>query len=172
MGALSSTSIRALCAADTPLLRGYQDFEAQLQPNGFDLTLEAISRHSGPGSVGISNNDRVLPDLIPLPFDGDGWAELEPGVYHVTFNEVVALPLDLMALGRPRSTLCRMGAAIHTAVWDAGYEGRSSSLLAVSNREGIRLQKNARILQLVFLGVSNPPAEGYSGIYQGENVNR
>jgi dUTP pyrophosphatase len=171
-GALSSTSIRALCSAPKPLLRDVIDFETQLQPNGFDLTLETISRHNGPGSVGVSNSDRVLPDLLPVPFDSDGWLTLEPGVYHITFNEVVALPLNLMALGRPRSTLCRMGATIHTAVWDAGYEGRSSSLLAVSNPAGIRLQKNARVLQLVFLGVSDPSQEGYSGIYQGENVSR
>lgn len=169
-GALSNKSIRALCEAQPPLLRDFQDFETQLQPNGFDLTLETLSAHGGRGTVGVSNADRVLPDLHPVAFDSDGWVDLAPGIYHITFNEIVALPLNVMALGRPRSTLCRIGATIHTAVWDAGYEGRSSSLLAVTNPLGIRLQQNARVMQLVFFGVSNPPETGYAGIYQRENI--
>lgn len=171
-GALSNNSIRALCQTAPPLLRDYRDFETQLQPNGFDLTLETLSRYTGRGTVGVSNADRVLPDLEPVAFDNDGWVELAPGNYHITFNEIVALPLNVMALGRPRSTLCRVGATIHTAVWDAGYEGRSSSLLAVSNPNGFRLQQNARVMQLVFFGVSNPPESGYAGIYQRENIHR
>jgi dUTP pyrophosphatase len=75
-----------------------------------------------------------------------------------------------MALGRPRSTLNRIGVTIHTAVWDAGYEGRSTSLLSVLNTEGVRIQQHSRVLQLVFVGVTNPPASGYSGIYQRENI--
>lgn len=169
-GALSNSSIRALISTEKPLLREYQDLESQLQPNGFDLTLDSLSVHQGAGVVGISNSDRVLPDLVSLEFGAQGWIDLQPGIYHITFNEIVALPLNLMALGRPRSTLCRIGATIHTAVWDAGYEGRSSSMLSVMNPHGIQLQKNARVMQLVFFGVSNPPEAGYAGIYQGENI--
>jgi dUTP pyrophosphatase len=80
--------------------------------------------------------------------------------------------LTVMALGRPRSTLNRIGATIHTAVWDAGYEGRSTSLLAVMNPNGVQLQQHARVMQLVFFAIGEPPGEGYAGIYQGENVNR
>jgi dUTP pyrophosphatase len=84
----------------------------------------------------------------------------------------VALPLSLMAFGRPRSSLNRIGVTIHTAIWDAGYEGRSTSLLSVLNPAGVRLQQHGRVLQLVFVAVADPPAAGYSGIYQGENVLR
>lgn len=171
-GALSNSSIRTLCGANPPLLRDYIDFDAQIQPNGFDLTLESLAIHQGSGTVGRSNADRVLPELASLAFGADGWIDLAPGIYHITFNEIVALPLNLMALGRPRSTLCRIGATIHTAVWDAGYEGRSSSMLSVLNPHGIRLQQDARVMQLVFFGVSNPPESGYSGLYQGENIKR
>ena len=93
-----------------------------------------------------------------------------PGIYHITYNEVVSLPTDLMALGRPRSSLNRSGATIHTAVWDAGYSGRSTSLMAVLNPVGFRVQRDARVLQLVFFGLSVEAERGYSGIYQGENV--
>ena len=171
-GALSSASLRTLIASDKPLIRQFVDLESQLQPNGFDLTLESIQYHSGAGVVGRSNADRVLPDLEPLSFDGEGWIDLEPGIYHITYNEVVALPLNLMALGRPRSTLNRIGVTIHTAVWDAGYEGRSTSLLSVMNPNGVQLQRDARVMQLIFFAVGNPPETGYSGIYQGENIGR
>jgi len=169
---LSADAIRAAIGTQKPLLRDYIDLDAQVQPNGFDLTLASVAQHSGPGVVGQSNADRVLPDLADLPFDAKGWIDLAPGCYHIVYNEVVALPLNLMALGRPRSTLGRIGATIHTAVWDAGYEGRSTSLLAVLNPDGIRLQKNARVMQLVFMTIASPGTVGYSGIYQGENIKR
>ena len=65
-----------------------------------------------------------------------------------------------MALGRPRSSLLRSGVALHTAVWDAGYRGRSQSLLTVHHPEGFRLQRDARLAQLVFFRLSNLPEQG------------
>jgi dUTP pyrophosphatase len=171
-GALSNATLRALIESDKPLIREFVDLDSQLQPNGFDLTLESVHSHRGAGVVGRSNADRVLPDLESLNFDADGWIDLQPGIYHITYNEVVALPLNLMALGRPRSTLNRIGITIHTAVWDAGYEGRSTSLLSVMNPDGVQLQRGARVMQLVFFGVTNPGSTGYAGVYQGENIER
>ncbi|MEZ4496947.1 MAG: deoxyuridine 5'-triphosphate nucleotidohydrolase, partial [Thermomicrobiales bacterium] len=69
----------------------------------------------------------------------------------------------------PRSSIARSGAAIHTAVWDAGYSGRSTSLLHVINPDGLRLQRNARVTQLVFMTLSETTEHGYAGIYQNEN---
>ena len=120
--------------------------------------------------LGASNTDRVLPETEPLPFDGEGWLELPEGAYLVTFNEIVNLPPDLMALGRPRSSLLRSGVALHTAVWDAGYHGRSQSLLTVHHPNGFRLQRNARVAQLVFFRLTTPPEQGYQGRYQGEGL--
>ena len=111
----------------------------------------------------------MLPPLSPLAFDGLGFLYLAPGIYIVTYNEIVHLPAEVMALGRPRSSLLRSGVAVHNAVWDAGYRGRSQSLLAVYNPQGFRLERNARIVQLVFLRLSGP-TQGYQGTYQGENV--
>ena len=58
---------------------------------------------------------------------------------------------------------------MHTAVWDAGYSGRSQSLMVVYNPYGFRLSRNARILQLVFFFLTRESPEGYQGIFQGEN---
>jgi dUTP pyrophosphatase len=171
-GALTREDLRQRILGTPPLFTDYHDLNAQLQPNGFDLSVGALNQFRGPGSIAVDNADRILPDLEPLSFGDDGWADLAPGIYQVLFNEVVQLPLDLMALGRPRSSLGRCGVTIHTAVWDAGYAGRSTALLSVLNPAGFRVQRNARVLQLVFYTVTRPPASGYDGIYQGENITR
>jgi dUTP pyrophosphatase len=77
-----------------------------------------------------------------------------------------------MALGRTRSSLSSGGATIFTAVWDAGYRGRSTALLTVLNPEGLRLQRDARLIQLVFFTLVSPTERGYDGIYQNERVTR
>jgi dUTP pyrophosphatase len=74
-----------------------------------------------------------------------------------------------MALARPRSSLLRCGVTVNTAVWDAGYSGRSQSLMVVYNSHGFRLQRNARLVQLVFLRLTEE-TEGYHGAYQRENI--
>ena len=172
-GPLNRSVIAALLDADPPLLKGWIDVERQIQPNGFDLTIASIasfSGGSGPGRMGISDDYLVLPKPENVAFDDDGWASLEPGPYLIAFNETVNLPLDLMALVRPRSSLLRSAASVHTAVWDAGYHGRSQALLVVHHPEGYLLQRNARVAQMVFFPLTAPAEWGYSGRYQHENL--
>jgi dUTP pyrophosphatase len=155
---------------DRPLLTDWLDLEQQLQPNGFDLTLREVGRYEGVGTIARENAGRRLPEVVPLPFAADGFLDLAPGPYQIIFNEVVDLPNDVMALGRPRSSLARCGAAIHSAVWDAGYHGRSTSLMVVGNPAGFRVERDARLLQLVFFALGEAVADGYRGAYQGENL--
>lgn len=169
-GALNREQLVALITAEKPLITEYIDLDNQVQPNGIDLTLREVARHEGQGTIGIDSADRVLPELIPLEFDTNGWLTLEAGIYHILYNEVVDIPKSLMALGRPRSSLARCGVSIVTAVWDAGYNGRSTSMLVVENPAGFRVQKDARVMQLVFFGMSEATADGYRGRYQGENI--
>lgn len=166
-GALSREAIWQLIE-DQGMVSGLLDAERQLQPAGLDVTLGAIFELTESGRLGV--DERQLPDRVPLAFDFWGWMRLGPGSYMIQLNEAVNLPLDVMALGRPRSTLLRCGAALHTALWDPGYSGRSECLLTVSNPAGIELQKDARIMQLVFFRMEQPAATGYSGRYQGENL--
>jgi dUTP pyrophosphatase len=153
-----------------PLLERYLSLEDQLQPNGFDLTLRNVDRLVSGGSVGAGKNQRELSSSETLAFDGDGWAHLQSGPYLITFNEIINLALDLMALGRPRSSLLRSGVSVHTAVWDAGYRGRSQALLVVHNPCGYRVQRDARLVQLVFFRLPRPASQGYQGRFLGENL--
>jgi len=172
-GALSRAAIADLIAGDPPLLEEYRDLNVQLQPNGFDVSVRSVSAYdaeSTAGSIGVCDADRVLPDNAELSFDADGWLYLKPGAYLIAFNEVVNLPRHIMALARPRSSLLRSGVAIHTAVWDAGYSGRSQALLVVHHPAGFRIRRDARVAQLVFFPLDAADTRGYSGRYQGENL--
>ena len=152
-----------------PLVEGLIAPDEQLQPNGVDLTLRHISLFQSPGKITTSNDQRIVSDLAPLIFDGLGFILLAPGIYSIIYNEIVHLPENIMALATPRSSLLRCGVTVNTAVWDAGYSGRSQSLLVVYNPQGFQLQRNARIIQLVFFRLENR-TEGYRGNYQNENI--
>jgi dUTP pyrophosphatase len=169
MPVLSGNDIRRLIEHEPPLVEGWLDLDEQVQANGFDLTLRDITVPQSAGNMPVASDRRVLPDLSPLIFDGMGSIELVCGIYIITYNEVVNLPKNIMALGRPRSSILRCGVNIGTAVWDAGYSGRSQSLLVVYNTRGFRVQRNARITQLVFFELTGE-SKGYNGVYQGENI--
>jgi dUTP pyrophosphatase len=169
MPVLSGKDIRRLIKQKPTLLEGWLNLDEQVQTNGFDLTLREVAVIKSAGQIAAANSQRIVPGLSPLAFDGEGYLSLDPGTYIITYNEIVHLPKNIIALGRPRSSLLRCGVNVGTAVWDAGYEGRSQSLLVVYNPQGFRVQRNARLTQLVFMELTGE-SEGYKGVYQGENI--
>jgi dUTP pyrophosphatase len=144
--------------------------ETQTQMCGMELTLQKIERFTSAGAVAFDNIERELPQTEVMDFEPSGWIYLAAGAYLVTFNEIVSIPRDVAAMARARSTLLRCGASLETALWDPGYRGRSQSLLVVYNQKGLRLKKNARLMQLVFLRLGKEAEKVYSGKYQGENI--
>ena len=170
MSMLSHDELIFLINKKPPLVDQMIDPKIQVQPNGIELTLHRIEIHESSGSIAFDNSERKLPQTKNLDFDGDGWIHLPKGSYKIVFNEIVNIPKNIAAIAKPRSSLLRCGATIETAVWDAGYSGRSESLLVVYNENGFKVQKNARILQLLFFRLSEKVKKGYSGIYQKENV--
>ncbi len=166
---LSNRDIHRLLRQEPPLIEGWVDLKQQVQPNGVDLTLREVALLQSPGRIAVADSQRLVSDLAPLVFDGMGFIDLMPGAYSITYNEIVHLPKNIMALATPRSSLLRCGVMVNTAIWDAGYSGRSQSLMVVYNPHGFRLQRNARIVQLVFLRLTQK-TEGYRGAYQKENI--
>jgi dUTP pyrophosphatase len=144
----------------------------QMQTNGIDFTVQSIFVMKGAGSVGFTNEDRVLPQYDEIRWQADGWVQLRPGCYLIKFNEVLALPADLMANTWPRSSMIRMGVSIHLGLGDAGYNGRMEGLMVVHNPAGVRIRRNARVAQLMFqpLDSAQSQADLYNGRYQHENI--
>ncbi len=169
MSVLTRREIMALLEVNPPLVEDFLELKLQLQNNGFDLTVRSVAGFVSLGQLAFDNSERVLPDTKNLDFGSDEYLQLAPGEYRLIYNEIVHLPKDVMALGSPRSSLLRCGADLRTAVWDAGYSGRSESLLVVHNPHGLRLKRNARVLQLIFMKLSEL-SEGYQGKYLGENT--
>jgi dUTP pyrophosphatase len=166
---LSRQDILNLIQQKPPLLENYLKLEDQVQPNGFDLTLREVAALKTSGLIAVSNAQRKVSNLETLAFDEKGYLDLSQGSYVITYNEIVNLPKKVMALGAPRSSLLRCGVTVQMAVWDAGYSGRSQSLLVVFNPQGFRIERNARVAQLVFMELADETV-GYHGVYQGENI--
>ncbi len=166
---LSKQELVQAIKTNPPLVEHMIDPSVQIQPNGIEMTLQSVHKLQGAGSIAFDNSERTLPDTENLDFDPEGWVHLAPGIYKIIYNEVVNIPHGLAAIARARSSLLRCGVALETAVWDAGYSGRSESLLVVHNPDGFRLKRDARVVQLIFFKLSSQVGEGYKGIYQNEN---
>lgn len=142
-----------------------------LTSQGYDISVETIERMDGFGRLTIQNEQKILPKYREASRVSGSLIEerysLTPGMYLVSFVEDVTLPHDVCAFLWSRSTLLRMGASLQTAVWDAGYHGKGSSLLLVSNPDGIIVEKGARIGQMVFHRLGQATEQPYDGQYQG-----
>lgn len=160
-------------AVEHGLVSGMIDPAVQIQPNGIEMTVGKVEKYNSMGYIGFDNKSRTLPstsEIEPHSYVSGDWLQLESGCYLLTLNEAVKIPKNCMALAVPRSSLLRMGVDIRSAAWDSGYEGRSQVMMVVNNPYGVMLQKNARILQLIFFKLNDEVEKGYSGIYQRENL--
>ncbi len=169
VGALTLEQIRQLVEGKPPLVTSFINLKTQLQPSGMDFTLKEVARFTSSGILTCDNLYRQTSDLEVLAFNEKNQLHLPVGSYLITYNEIINLPLYLMGLVLPRSSLLRSGVTVNTAVWDPGYNGRGQSLLSVSNPNGFVVEENVRIVQMIFLTL-NDVTEGYSGAYQMENL--
>ena len=137
--------------------------DEQIQPNGVDLTVGAIYKQREQGRIGC--DDKTVGDRTEIQ-PQDGVFELETGAYILQYSETVGIPDGHIGFIYPRSSLMRNSCMLHTAVWDAGYEGKGEGLLEVHHP--IDIEAGARIAQIVFAEADH---EGrYDGSYQGEGI--
>jgi deoxycytidine triphosphate deaminase len=140
--------------------------DGQVQPNGVDLTLDAVFEQREPGRIGRDGKEIGARRALDPDDAAGGRFALAPGGYVVRYAETVRIPAGHVGFIYPRSSLLRNSCMLDTAVWDAGYEGRGEGLLEVHHE--IELDRGARIAQLVLAAADH---EGtYDGDYQGENV--
>jgi len=134
--------------------------------SGLKLTLSEVCLPESGGLIDIS--DRRVPRYRCMEPDQGGYYHLHPSSYIIRYGEYVKIPKDAAALAIPRSTLLRVGATLHTAVWDPGYEGRGYGLLIVYNPHGIIIRRGAQVAQLIFIRMTGESAKVYRGVYYGE----
>ena len=153
----------------------------QVQPNGVDLTLDALFRQREPGRIArdgkrIGERETVSPEAGACQGNGSDGEDgsdaatptyrLSPGGYVARYAETIAVPEGHIGFVYPRSSLMRNSCTVDTAVWDAGYRGRGEGLLEVYHE--IEIERGARIAQFVLACAEH---EGtYEGGYQNENI--
>lgn len=136
-----------------------------IQGAGVDLKIEKLFLVDGPAFLGTG--ERKLPELV----EQDGLTfKLEPDTYYLCLtSESVNMPDDLVAFIIQRSTLFRCGVSLRTAVVDPGYRGALTIGIKNEGPSQFKLQRGARIAQIVFSQVTGD-ADKYNGKYQGGKV--
>ncbi|OSP09094.1 deoxyuridine 5'-triphosphate nucleotidohydrolase [Halorubrum ezzemoulense DSM 17463] len=137
--------------------------DAQRQPNGVDLTVDALFEQAEPGRLG--RDGKRVGERRELEPRGDCYRR-ERGSYVVRYGEPVRIPDERIGFVLPRSTLLRNACTLDTAVWDAGYEGVGEGRLDVGHP--IEIEPGARIAQLVLAEADHDGT--YDGAYQQENL--
>jgi dUTP pyrophosphatase len=160
------------------LVTGYIDLEQQLQPNGFDLTVEKIEAFDGKGRITKDGKTlspmeelETIEDIDLLTLDKKNIWALPQGSYLMYFNETINLPKNLAAIHIQRSTVMRCGNFSIVGSWDSGYNGKGCSLLVIGNEDGLILEKDARVVQMHFIRVEGEHTL-YDGNYQKENLEK
>lgn len=150
---LSDNDIRKLCKQDPPLLKDFLDFETQLQPTGFDVTVRNIVRLQGNAQIGGPYHNKVATEISIKK--KDGYYKVKPGMYIVYINEYTSFPNELMGMVFPRSTLFRAGGILQSGVWDGGFCGRGRLGLLVQGVDELLIEHNCPIAQMVFFRSAN-----------------
>ncbi|PSP68556.1 deoxyuridine 5'-triphosphate nucleotidohydrolase [Halobacteriales archaeon QS_1_69_70] len=130
--------------------------DEQVQPNGVDLTLEAVFEQREPGRIGRDGKEvgsrlrrpadpALGGDAVEGGADRAGTHYLPPGGYVVRYAEVVSVPDDHVGFVHPRSSLMRNSCMLNTAVWDAGYEGKGEGPTTAATRASTSDLPHARI---------------------------
>ena len=170
MAVLSGGDLIHYLLGNPPIVDKMVNPKVQAGVNGIELSIGKVEKIASTGTVGFDSQDTKLPSMLEVRMDES--THLDSGAYKITYNEEIHVPMNFVAIARPRSTLLRLGATVETALWDSGYQGQSESLLLVHNPSGLELRKNARVVQLVFLKGSQRVMKGYSGRYQKEHLSR
>ncbi|AAG20618.1 MULTISPECIES: deoxyuridine 5'-triphosphate nucleotidohydrolase [Halobacterium] len=141
----------------------------QIQPNGVDLTVDAVLEQTEPGR--IDTDGKTIGDRSPVTPTADEdstdtTVTIQPGTYILQYAETITIPENHVGFVYPRSSLMRNSCMLHSAVWDAGYTGRGEGLFEVHHE--ITIARGARVAQLVL--ATGDHENTYDGSYQHERT--
>jgi deoxycytidine triphosphate deaminase len=138
---------------------------------GFDLRMGEIFEISGDGYLGIEERHTPESKSVAKYDEGENTSFVfEPGKYYlIKTAEKVNLPIDLMAVIFPRTTLFRSGLALFNGQVAPGYSGELTFGLCNLGKSDIKIDLGARVVHITFhqvLGEGNQ----YRGQWQGGRV--
>lgn len=141
--------------------------EAQIQPNGVDLTIGDVYRTSGEADFYALGYDK--PERTKMEKKNGGYYRLPPGQYPIVYGEKIEIPEDYVARVYPRSRLMRSGLHLTSALWDSGYEGVGEGLLQIPRAiRRVKIRDGLPIAQMSF--ITAEAAESYDGTHQNERL--
>ncbi len=138
---------------------------------GIDLRLGKLFRLEGKGLLGIDERETPKGVLV-AEYDPQKRSSvtIKPGEYFLTETvEKFNMPLNLLAIVKPRTTLHRSGIITRVSVADPGYSGTIHPALFNAGPVPVEIELGARYVNVMFFevkGKSNP----YRGQWQGGRV--
>jgi len=165
---LSDEQIRNMIK-ERGIIENYINLEKQLQPSGFDLTLDKVYAYQESGTIDFDNSKRVIAKTKRIFSNKKNGYILKLGSYLAEFNEVLKIPINVVGISNQRSSLMRNGVICPVGFWDRGYNGKGYTNLIVLNRHGFKVFRNARICQIMF-HTGFVGETGYNGAFQKENI--
>jgi dCTP deaminase len=156
---------------------GYSPFRYPLvNPASIDMTLHPVLRVPNP-LYEVLDMREVEPDhtdVVDLSEHEDDWYKLEPGDFILACtNEIVRLPNDIVARVEGKSSIGRVGLAVHITAGfiDPGFEGQVTLEIANLAPWSIMLRPGMRIAQIAFQQTTSAAKVPYGkvGHYQGQS---
>lgn len=135
---------------------------------GFDLRLGKLFKLKGRGFLGM--DERETPDVqLVGEFNPEKKSSIiiKPGEYFLTETvEKFNMPMNLLAIVKPRTTLHRSGIITRVSVVDPGYKGTVHPAIFNAGGVEVEIELGARYINAMFFEVKGETT-GYRGQWQG-----
>lgn len=154
------------------LVEGLSDRElSNPEGAGFDLRLGKVFRLSGKGFLGIDERETPQGILVAeYKTDSRSSIVIKPGDYYLTETvESFHMPLDLLAIVKPRTTLHRSGIITRVSIADPGYSGPVHPAIFNAGPSEVEIELGARYVNAMFFEVKGGGSQ-YRGQWQGGRV--
>ena len=139
---------------------------------GLDLRLGKLFRLEGRGFLGIEERETPKGVLVAEydPAKRSSFV-IKPGDYFMTESiEKFHMPLELLSIVKPRTTLHRSGILTRVSVVDPGYSGPIHPALFNAGPCEVEIELGARYVNAMFYEIKGG-GSAYRGQWQGGRIN-
>lgn len=138
---------------------------------GFDLRLGRVYKLKGKGFLGV--DERKTPDVkLIAQFNPKKKSSIiiKPGQYFLTETfERLNMPINLVGIVKPRTTLHRSGIITRVSIADPGYNGTLHPGIFNAGGVPVEIELGARYVNIMFFEIKGEGSH-YRGQWQGGRV--